>query len=75
MFHVSNIRKCLANENLHIPLNELRIDKIMHFVKRPVEIMDRMDKETKGSRIPLVKVCWESKRGEEFTWECENQTK
>ena len=36
-FHVSNIKKCLADENLHIPLDEVRIDESMHFVERPVE--------------------------------------
>ncbi|XP_076889624.1 uncharacterized protein LOC143540455 [Bidens hawaiensis] len=75
VFHVSNLRKCLADENLHILPDEVRIDKTMHFVERPVEILDRMDKETKRSRVPLVKVCWESKRGAEFTWECEDQMK
>ena len=74
-FHVSNLRKCLADENLHVPLDEVHIDETMHFVEKPVEIMDRMNKETKRSRIPLVKVRWESKRGAEFTWEREDQMK
>ncbi|KAI3810719.1 hypothetical protein L1987_20341 [Smallanthus sonchifolius] len=40
-FHVSNLKKCLADENLHIPLDDVRIEETMHFVERPVEIMDR----------------------------------
>ncbi|XP_076939428.1 uncharacterized protein LOC143608142 [Bidens hawaiensis] len=75
VFHVSNLRKVLADETLHIPLDEVRIDKTMHFVEKPVEIIDGMDKETKRSRIPLVKVRWESKRGAEVTWEREDQMK
>ncbi|KAI3744715.1 hypothetical protein L1987_57806 [Smallanthus sonchifolius] len=67
-FHVSNLKKCLADENLHIPLDEVRIDERMHFVEKPVEIMDREVKKLKRSRIPIVKVRWESKRGPEFTW-------
>ncbi|KAJ0800996.1 putative nucleotidyltransferase, Ribonuclease H [Helianthus annuus] len=74
-FHVSNLRKCLADENLHIPLDEIRVDNTMHFVEKPVEIVDRSFKQLKGKRIKLVKVRWESKRGPEFTWEREDQMK
>ncbi|KAI3805346.1 hypothetical protein L1987_27641 [Smallanthus sonchifolius] len=62
-FHVSNLKKCLADENLHIPLDDVYIDKTMHFIERPVEIMDREIKQLKRSRIPIVKVRWEYKRG------------
>ncbi|KAI3776397.1 hypothetical protein L1987_46178 [Smallanthus sonchifolius] len=74
-FHVSNLKKCLADENLHIPLDDVRIDETMHFVEKPVEIMDREIKQLKRSRIPIVKVRWESKRGPELTWEREDQMK
>nr|GEU42258.1 putative reverse transcriptase domain-containing protein [Tanacetum cinerariifolium] len=40
-FHVSNLKKCLSDESLVIPLDELRIDDKLHFVEKPVEIMDR----------------------------------
>ncbi|GKE40726.1 hypothetical protein Tco_1464131 [Tanacetum coccineum] len=68
-FHVSNLKKCLADANLHLPLDEIKIDKTLRFVKEPVEIMDHEVKSLKRSRIPLVKVRWNSKRGLEFTWE------
>ncbi|KAI3811005.1 hypothetical protein L1987_20719 [Smallanthus sonchifolius] len=74
-FHISNLKKCLADENLHILLDDVRIDETMHFVEKPVEIMDREVKQLKRSRIPIVKVHWESKRGPEFTWEREDQMK
>ncbi|GJR65824.1 putative reverse transcriptase domain-containing protein [Tanacetum coccineum] len=74
-FHVSNLKKCLGNANLHVPLNEIKIDKTLHFVEEPVEIMDRESKSLKRSRIPLVKVRWNSKRGPEFTWEREDYMK
>ncbi|KAI3818361.1 hypothetical protein L1987_12166 [Smallanthus sonchifolius] len=74
-FYVSNLKKCLADENLHIHLDEVRIDEKMHFVEKPVEIIDREVKKLKRSRIPIVKVRWESKRGPEFTWEHEDQMK
>ncbi|GJZ12062.1 hypothetical protein Tco_0546821 [Tanacetum coccineum] len=53
--HVSNLKKCLGNANLHLPLNEIKIDKTLHFVKEPVEIMDHEIKSLKRSRILLVK--------------------
>ncbi|GJY64879.1 hypothetical protein Tco_0466339 [Tanacetum coccineum] len=68
-FHVSNLKKCLADTNLHLPLNEIKIDKTLRFVEEPVEIMDRKVKSLKCSRISLVKVHWNLKRGLEFTWE------
>ncbi|GJS87066.1 putative reverse transcriptase domain-containing protein [Tanacetum coccineum] len=72
-FHVSNLKKCLADANLHVPLDEIKVDKILHFVKEPVEIMDREIKKLKRRKIALVKVRWNSKRGPEFTWEHEDQ--
>ncbi|GJZ15883.1 putative reverse transcriptase domain-containing protein [Tanacetum coccineum] len=66
-FHVSNLKKCLADTNLDAPLGEVKIDKTLCFVEEPVEIMDREVKKLKRSRIPIVKVCWNSKCGPEFT--------
>ncbi|GKG08596.1 hypothetical protein Tco_0334428, partial [Tanacetum coccineum] len=56
-FHVLNLKNCLADANLHVPLGEVKIDKTLHFVEEPVEIMDREVKKLKHSRIPIVKVC------------------
>ncbi|GJY25302.1 putative reverse transcriptase domain-containing protein [Tanacetum coccineum] len=67
-FHVSNLKKCLADANLHVSLDEIKIDKTLYFVKEPVEIMDREVKTLKRSKIPIVKVRWNSKRGPEFTY-------
>ncbi|GKD80097.1 hypothetical protein Tco_1342718 [Tanacetum coccineum] len=72
-FHVSNLKKCLSDESLMIPLEELRVDDKLHFVEEPVEVMDREIKQLKRSRIPIIKVRWKSKRGPEFTWEHEDQ--
>ncbi|GKA84488.1 putative reverse transcriptase domain-containing protein [Tanacetum coccineum] len=74
-FHVSNLKKCLSDESLVIPLEELRVDDKLHFVEEPVEVMDRKIKQLKRSRIPIIKVRWNSKRGPEFTWEREDQFK
>ncbi|GJU99038.1 putative reverse transcriptase domain-containing protein [Tanacetum coccineum] len=40
-FHVSNLKKCYANEPLAVPLDGLHIDDKLHFVEEPVEIMNR----------------------------------
>ncbi|GKB04915.1 putative reverse transcriptase domain-containing protein, partial [Tanacetum coccineum] len=74
-FHVSNLKKCHADEPLAVPLDGLHLDDKLHFVKEPVEIVGREVKRLKRSRIPLVKVRWNSKRGPEFTWEREDQFK
>ncbi|GKE51863.1 putative reverse transcriptase domain-containing protein [Tanacetum coccineum] len=74
-FHVSNLKKCMTDANLHVPLNEIKIDKTLRFVEEPVEIMDCEVKRLKHGRIPLVKVCWNSKRGPEFTWKHEDYMK
>ncbi|GKE72605.1 hypothetical protein Tco_1534646, partial [Tanacetum coccineum] len=72
-FYVSNLKKCLADANLHVPLDEIKVDKTLHFVEEPVEIMDRENKKLKRKKIALVKVRWNSKRGPEFTWEHKDQ--
>ncbi|GKD09196.1 hypothetical protein Tco_1188881 [Tanacetum coccineum] len=74
-FHVSNLKKCLADASLHVPLDEIKVDKTLRFVEEPVEIMDREVKSLKRSRILLVKVRWNSKRDPEFTWEREDYMK
>ncbi|GJV77791.1 putative reverse transcriptase domain-containing protein [Tanacetum coccineum] len=71
-FHVSTLKKCLADASLHVPLNEIKVDKTLRFIEEPAEILDREVKSLKRSKISLVKVRWDSKRGPEFTWERED---
>ncbi|GJX08300.1 putative reverse transcriptase domain-containing protein [Tanacetum coccineum] len=68
-------RKCLSNESLVIPLEELHVDDKLHFVEEPVEVVDREMKRLKRSRIPIIKVRWSSKQGPKFTWERKDQFK
>ncbi|GJR67219.1 putative reverse transcriptase domain-containing protein [Tanacetum coccineum] len=74
-FHVSNLKKCLANPTLKVPLDEIQINDKLNFVEEPIEILEREFKKLKRSRIANVKVRWNSKRGPEFTWEREDQMK
>ncbi|GKA16560.1 hypothetical protein Tco_0696307 [Tanacetum coccineum] len=66
-FHVSNLKKCLSDEPLAIPLDEIHIDEKLNFIEEPVEIMDHEVKRLKQSHIPIVKVRWNSRRGPEYT--------
>ncbi|GJU20479.1 hypothetical protein Tco_1153821 [Tanacetum coccineum] len=74
-FHVSNLKKCYADEPLVMPLEGIHVDDKLQFVEEPVEIMEREIKRLKRSWIPLVKVRWNSRRGLEFTWEREDSFK
>nr|GEU57593.1 putative reverse transcriptase domain-containing protein [Tanacetum cinerariifolium] len=68
-------KEVYADANMHVPLDEIKVDKTLHFVEELVEIMDREAKSLKRSNISIVKVRWNSKRGPEFTWECEEHMK
>ncbi|GJU16549.1 putative reverse transcriptase domain-containing protein [Tanacetum coccineum] len=72
-FHVSNLKKCLAEPDVQVPLDEIEIDENLRFVEEPIEIVDRDVKKLKRRRIPLVKVRWNSRQGAEYTWEREDQ--
>ncbi|GKB71649.1 putative reverse transcriptase domain-containing protein [Tanacetum coccineum] len=74
-FHMSNLKKFLADANLHVPLDEIKVDKTLRFVEEPIEIMDREVKNLKHSKIPIVKVRWNSRHVPEFTWEREDHMK
>nr|GEW56379.1 hypothetical protein [Tanacetum cinerariifolium] len=71
-FHVSNLKKYLSDETLAILLDEIQIDDKLYFIKESIEIMDREVKRLKQSRIAVVKVNWNSRRGLEFNWEHED---
>nr|GEX11182.1 putative reverse transcriptase domain-containing protein [Tanacetum cinerariifolium] len=62
-FHVSNLKKSYANEQLVISLDKIQIDDKLNFIEEPIEIIDREVKQLKQSRIPIVKVRWKSRRG------------
>ncbi|GKF91986.1 hypothetical protein Tco_0275687 [Tanacetum coccineum] len=72
-FYVSNLKKCYADEPLAVPLDGLHFDDKLQFVEEQIEIMDREVKRLKRSRILIIKVKWNSRRGPEFTWEREDQ--
>ncbi|GJT59931.1 hypothetical protein Tco_1003464 [Tanacetum coccineum] len=74
-FHVLNLKKCLADPTLQVPLDEIQVDAKLNFVEEPMEILEREFKKLRRSRIAIVKVRWNSKRGPKFTWKREDQMK
>ncbi|GKD57770.1 hypothetical protein Tco_1291157 [Tanacetum coccineum] len=72
-FYVSNLKKCLAEPDVQVPLDEIEIDENLRFVKEPIEIVERGVKKLKRRKIPLVKVRWNSLQGAEYTSEREDQ--
>ncbi|GJW84875.1 putative reverse transcriptase domain-containing protein, partial [Tanacetum coccineum] len=72
-FHISILKKCLSDEPLAIPLDEIHVDDKLNFIEEQVEIMDHEVKHLKQSCIPIIKVRWNSTRGPEYTWEREDQ--
>ncbi|GJU74628.1 putative reverse transcriptase domain-containing protein [Tanacetum coccineum] len=72
-FHISNLKKCYADEPLAVLLDGLHFDEKLQFIGEPIEIMDREVKWLRKICVPIVKVLWNSMRGPEFTWEREDQ--
>ncbi|GJV88253.1 putative reverse transcriptase domain-containing protein [Tanacetum coccineum] len=74
-FHVSNLKKCLAEGDIVVLMDDIQLDDKLYMIEKPVEIVDREVKQLKQSQIPIVKVYWNSQRGPKFTWEREDQIK
>ena len=72
-FHVSNLKKCLADASLHVPLDEIKVYKTLRFGEEPDKIMDQVVKSVKRGKIVWLIVWGDSKRGPEFTWVREDQ--
>nr|GEW16440.1 hypothetical protein [Tanacetum cinerariifolium] len=62
-FHVSNLKKILAEGDVFIPLDEIQLDDKLHMIKEPAKVVDKEVKRLRQSQIPIVKVRWNSQRG------------
>nr|GEX95070.1 putative reverse transcriptase domain-containing protein [Tanacetum cinerariifolium] len=62
-FHVLNLKKCLAEGDIVVPVDEIPLDDTLHMIEEPVEVVDREVKRLRKSRISIVKVRWNSQRG------------
>ncbi|KAJ9548812.1 hypothetical protein OSB04_021355 [Centaurea solstitialis] len=74
-FHISNLRKCLAEVDKSIPLHEIEVDGKLSFIEQPELILDRKIRKLRRKEIPLVKVQWRYHKGPEATWELEDEMK
>nr|GEX46466.1 reverse transcriptase domain-containing protein [Tanacetum cinerariifolium] len=54
-FHVSNLRKCLSDKSLVIPMKEIWLNDKLNFMEEAMEIMDREVKQLRQICIPIVK--------------------
>ncbi|KAD4384676.1 hypothetical protein E3N88_24844 [Mikania micrantha] len=72
-FHVSYLRKCLADESAYVPLDDLEIDDKLNYVEKPVAILDRKVKQLRNKSLNQVKVQWKNRRGSDATWESEDE--
>ncbi|KAI3777173.1 hypothetical protein L1987_46969 [Smallanthus sonchifolius] len=68
-FHVSHLRKCLADESTFVPLDDIKLDEKLNYVEEPVAILDRKVKHLRNKEISQVLVRWKHKKGAEMTWE------
>nr|GFC08575.1 hypothetical protein [Tanacetum cinerariifolium] len=44
-FHVSNLKKCLVEGDIVVPMDKIQLDDKLHMIKEPVKIMDREERE------------------------------
>ncbi|KAJ9556477.1 hypothetical protein OSB04_011091 [Centaurea solstitialis] len=72
-FHVSNLRKCLADPETAIPLQDIEVDQKLNFVEEPVAVTDRKIRKLRNKEIVLVKIQWKFHKGQEATWEAESE--
>ncbi|XP_021995985.1 uncharacterized protein LOC110893174 [Helianthus annuus] len=72
-FHVSQLRKCLADETAHIPFKDLEVDERMNYIERPVAIKDSKVKTLRNKEIKQVLVQWKHRKGSDLTWEPEDE--
>ena len=74
-FHVSYLRKCLADETSHIPYDEIEVDDKLSYVEEPVAILNRYEKRLRKKVVPMIKVQWKHRKGSDATWEPEEEMK
>jgi hypothetical protein len=74
-FHVSHLRKCLADEEAHVPLDDIEVDERLNYIEEPIAILDRKDKQLRNKTISQVKVQWKHHRGSKATCESEKEMK
>ncbi|KAF8044527.1 hypothetical protein N665_8517s0001 [Sinapis alba] len=75
VFHVSQLRKCLLDQDLFIPEIPSDLGMSLTLETRPIQIVDRMEKAMRRKTIQMVKVVWDCNGQEQVTWETEARMK
>ena len=70
-FHVSQLRKCIADESAVVPLEGIQVDASLNYVERSIVIRDRRIKALRNKEVSLVQVQWQHRKGSKLTWESE----
>ncbi|XP_022024032.1 uncharacterized protein LOC110924317 [Helianthus annuus] len=72
-FHVSQLRKCLADETAYVPLDDIELDEKLNYVERPIAIKDSKVTHLRKKTIKQVLVQWQHWKGSDLTWELEDE--
>ena len=72
-FHVSQLRKCIADESAVVPLEDIQVDTGLNYIEKPFAIRDQRIKVLRNKEVPLVLVQWQHRKGSEMTWELERE--
>ena len=70
-FHISNLRKCLADEEAKVPLEEISVNERLHYKEEPEKIIDQTTRKLRNKEVALVKIQWKYHKGRDATWENE----
>ncbi|KAD6455061.1 hypothetical protein E3N88_09767 [Mikania micrantha] len=74
-FHVSHLRKCLADDVAYVPLNDIEVEERLNYIEEPVAIVDTKEKQLRNKVIRQVKIQWKHRKEYEATWETEDEMK
>ncbi|KAJ0812671.1 putative chromatin remodeling & transcriptional activation CHROMO-DOMAIN family [Helianthus annuus] len=72
-FHVSQLRKCLADDTALVPLDDIELDEGLNYVERPIAIKDFKVKNLRNKAVKQVLVQWWHRKGSDLTWEAEDE--
>jgi hypothetical protein len=72
VFHVSMLRKYIANPEVIVEYEPLKMQEGLTYVEEPVKIVDKKEQVLRTKTIPIVKVLWRNHGVEEASWEVEH---
>jgi hypothetical protein len=75
IFHMSMLRKYIANPDIIVEYESLKIEEGLTYVEEPVKIVDEKEQVLRTKMIPIVKVLWRNHGVEEASWTCRVATR